>query len=192
MWEILDDIPLIPRVISRSNSNNLAQTITLLRGAITFQNFRNLYLRCGIPSFCASLYILPEEFPGAGSELVVEEAVDDDVERAVGHQQEAVHRRHHLQRKTNMLHYFGAQAMNLSRKMMNDSGTLKLFSSSHLQLMKKKGTSRLSQVWGIKMTAEELLQELILLDPWGSDLLYRATASSTKLYEKLMKSCVHA
>ena len=75
---------------------------------------------------------------------------------------------------------------------MNDSGTLKLFSSSHLQLMKKKGTSRLSQVWGIKMTAEELLQELILLDPWGSDLLYRATASSTKLYEKLMKSCVHA
>ena len=46
--------------------------------------------------FCASLIILPEELPGAGPELVVEEAVDDDVERAVGHQQEAVHRRHHL------------------------------------------------------------------------------------------------
>ena len=55
MWEILNDIPLKPRVILRINSNNLAQTLTLLRGAITFQNFRNLYLRCGIPSFvCTS------------------------------------------------------------------------------------------------------------------------------------------
>ena len=50
MWETLNDIPLKPRVILRINSNNLAQTLTLLRGAITFKNFCNLYLRCGIPS----------------------------------------------------------------------------------------------------------------------------------------------
>ena len=42
---------------------------------------------------------LPEELPGAGPELLVEEAVDDDVEGAVGNQQEAVHAGHHLQER---------------------------------------------------------------------------------------------
>ena len=47
MRKILIDVPPKPRVISRINSNNLAQTLSLFRGTITFQNLCNLYLRCG-------------------------------------------------------------------------------------------------------------------------------------------------
>ena len=59
--ETLNDIPPKLRVISRINSNNLAQTLTLLRGTITFQNVRNLYLWCGTGSL--RHYIITPSLP---------------------------------------------------------------------------------------------------------------------------------
>ena len=55
--KILNDVPPKPRVISRINSINLAQTLTLLRDANKFKNLHNLYLQCGTKSLvCEDLH----------------------------------------------------------------------------------------------------------------------------------------